>query len=147
MIAANVAGLARTVRAFLPGMVERGAGHVVILGSVAGDFPYPGGNVYGATKAFAAQFALNLKADLLGTGVRVTSVEPGLAETEFSLVRFKGDAAKASEPYRGLKPLSADDIAEAVHWACTLPAHVNVNRLQMMPSAQAFGPFAFRRDA
>lgn len=147
MIEVNATGLARTVRAFLPGMVERGEGHVVLMGSVAADFPYPGGNVYGATKAFVHQFALNLRADLLGTGLRVTSVEPGLAETEFSLVRFKGDAAKARKPYEGLSPLTGEDVADAVLWACTRPRHVNVDRLQLMPTAQAFGPFAFDRRA
>jgi 3-hydroxy acid dehydrogenase/malonic semialdehyde reductase len=100
MIDTNVTGLVNTVSAFLPGMIARDEGHVLVLGSVAGDFPYPGGNVYGATKAFVSQFALNLRADVLGANVRVTSVEPGLAETEFSLVRFKGDAAKA-RPCRG----------------------------------------------
>ncbi|MDE2491623.1 MAG: SDR family NAD(P)-dependent oxidoreductase [Elusimicrobia bacterium] len=145
MIATNVAGLAYTVRAFLPGMVERDRGHVVVLGSVAADFPYPGGNCYGATKAFALQFAQNLRADLLGSNVRVTDVEPGLAETEFSLVRFRGDAEKAKAPYRGIDALTAEDVAEAVFWACTLPRRVNVNRLQMMPVMQACGPFAFKR--
>lgn len=145
MIDTNVKGLVYTVRAALPGMISRGRGHVVLLGSVAGDHPYPGGNVYGATKAFVKQFALNLKADLLGTPVRVTNIEPGLAETEFSLVRFKGDAGKAKAPYAGLFPLTAEDIAETVFWSCTLPAHVNVNRLELMPVGQAFGPFVFKR--
>lgn len=147
MIDTNISGLVHTVRAFLPGLVARGAGHVVLLGSVAGDFPYPGGNVYGATKAFVSQFALNLRADLLGADVRVTCVEPGLAETEFSLVRFKGDAAKAHGPYEGLRPLTGEDVAETVFWACTLPRHVNINRLQVMPTSQAFGPFAFKRGS
>ncbi len=145
MIDTNVRGLAYTVRETLPGMIARGRGHVVLLGSVAGDHPYPGGNVYGATKAFVKQFALNLKADLLGTPVRVTNIEPGLAETEFSLVRFKGDAEKAKAPYQGLAPLTAEDIAECIFWACTLPARVNVNRLELMPAGQAFGPFLYKR--
>ena len=145
MIDTNVSGLVHTVRAFLPGLIARGDGHVVLLGSVAGDFPYPGGNVYGATKAFVSQFALNLRADILGANVRVTSVEPGLAETEFSLVRFKGDAAKARKPYEGIAPLKAEDVAETIYWAATLPRHVNINRLQVMPVMQAFGPFAFHR--
>ncbi len=145
MVAANVSGLLYTVRAFLPGLVARDEGHVVLLGSVAGDFPYPGGNCYGATKAFVKQFALNLRADLLGSSVRVTSVEPGLAETEFSLVRFHGDAQKAKEPYRGVEPLTPEDVAETVFWACTLPRRVNVNRVQVMPVMQAFGGFAFKR--
>jgi 3-hydroxy acid dehydrogenase / malonic semialdehyde reductase len=145
MVATNINGLLYTVRAFLPGMVARDEGHVVVLSSVAADFSYPGANAYGATKAFVKQFALNLRADLLGSNVRVTSVEPGLCETEFSLVRFKGDEAKAKAPYQGLQPLTADDIAETVFWSCTLPRHVNVNRLQLMPVMQAFGPFAFKK--
>ena len=145
MVATNISGLLYTVRAVLPGMVARDRGHIVLLGSVASDFPYPGGNVYGATKAFVTQFGLNLRADLLGSNVRVTTVEPGLAETEFSLVRFKGDAAKAKKPYEGIEPLSGDDVAEAVYWAATLPRRVNVNRVQMMPVMQAFSPFAFKR--
>lgn len=145
MVDANVKGLMYTVRAALPNLIKRPHAHVVLMGSVAADFPYPGGNVYGATKAFVEQFALNLKADLLGTNVRVTNIEPGLAETEFSLVRFKGDAAKAKAPYQGLRPMTAEDIAESVFWACTLPPHLNINRIQMMPVGQAFGPFAFKR--
>lgn len=146
MVATNINGLLYTVRALLPGMVERDEGHVVLIGSVAADYPYPGGNVYGATKAFVKQFALNLRADLLGANVRVTNIEPGMAETEFSLVRFKGDAEKAAVPYRGLEPMSAEDIAETIFWSCTLPRHLNINRMQMMPVMQAFGPFAFKRD-
>jgi len=145
MIATNINGLIYTVRAMLPGMVERDEGHVVVLGSVASDFPYPGGNVYGGTKAFVTQFALNLRADLLGYNVRVSSIEPGLAETEFALVRFKGDKEKAAAPYQGVKPMSADDIAEQIFWVATLPRHVNINRLQSMATMQAFGPFAIKR--
>jgi 3-hydroxy acid dehydrogenase/malonic semialdehyde reductase len=145
MIATNINGLLYTVRAFLPGMVERNEGHVVLLGSVAGDYPYPGGNVYGATKAFVKQFALNLRADILGANVRVTSVEPGLAETEFSIVRFKGDTAKAKTPYENIEPMVAEDIAEQIFFCCTLPRHVNINRIQSMATMQAFGPFAFKR--
>ncbi len=147
MIDTNVKGLARMTRAMLPGMVERGRGHVVNLGSVAGQFPYPGGNVYGATKAFVDQFSLNLRADLLGTAVRVTNIEPGLCGgTEFSNVRFKGDDAKAAKTYDGTQPLTADDVAEAIFWVTTLPAHVNINSLQMMPVCQAFGPMAVKRS-
>jgi NADP-dependent 3-hydroxy acid dehydrogenase YdfG len=145
MIDTNIKGALYTVKAALPGLVARDAGHVVFMGSVAADFPYPGGNVYGATKAFIQQFALNLRADLLGANVRVTDIEPGLAQTEFSLVRFKGDAQRAASPYAGLDPLSAEDVAEMVFWACTLPRHVNVNRLQVMPVMQSFGPFNFKR--
>ncbi|MGY2050401.1 SDR family NAD(P)-dependent oxidoreductase [Methylobacterium sp. JK268] len=145
MIATNVNGLTTTVRAFLPGMVARNEGHVVLLGSVAGDYPYPGGNVYGATKAFVKQFALNLRSDLLGHNVRVTNIEPGMAETEFSLVRFQGDASKAAKTYESMTPMSAEDIAETIFWSCILPRHLNINRMQMMPVMQAFGPFAVKR--
>ncbi|WP_375451283.1 SDR family NAD(P)-dependent oxidoreductase [uncultured Devosia sp.] len=146
MVDTNVRGLMVTVRALLPGLIARGGGHVVTLGSVAGEYPYPGGSVYGATKAFVKQFALNLRADLQGKNVRVTNIEPGLTETEFSLVRFKGDDAKANQPYAGTKPMNADDIAEAIFWATTLPAHVNVNRLELMATTQAWGPFAIHRQ-
>jgi 3-hydroxy acid dehydrogenase/malonic semialdehyde reductase len=146
MVATNINGLLYTVRAVLPGMVERDEGHIVLIGSVAADYPYPGGNVYGGTKAFVKQFALNLRADLLGSNVRVTNIEPGMAETEFALVRFKGDAGKAAAPYRGVHPMSPEEVAESVFWSCTLPRHVNINRLQLMPVQQAFGPFAFHRE-
>ncbi|KKB86704.1 malonic semialdehyde reductase [Devosia limi DSM 17137] len=145
MIDTNVTGFVYTVRALLPGLIERGGGHVVTLGSVAGDYPYPGGSVYGATKAFVKQFALNLRADLQGKNVRVTNIEPGLTETEFSLVRFKGDEGQANKPYEGTTPMNADDIAEAIFWSTTLPAHVNINRLQMMATTQAFAPFDIYR--
>ncbi len=145
MVDTNIKGLLYTVRALLPGMVARDEGHVILLGSVAGDYPYPGGNVYGASKAFVKQLALNLRADLLGKNVRVTCIEPGMAETEFSLVRFKGDEHKASLPYKGLQPMSADDIAETIFWSCTLPRHLNINRMQMMPVMQAFGNFVVHR--
>jgi 3-hydroxy acid dehydrogenase/malonic semialdehyde reductase len=147
MIDTNVKGLAYVTRAVLPGMVERRSGLVVNLGSTAGEFPYPGGNVYGGTKAFVYQFSLNLRADLLGTGVRVTDLSPGLSGgTEFSNVRFHGDDAKAASVYAGTTPLTAEDIAAAVHWVASLPAHVNVNSLQLMPVTQAFGPLAVARE-
>jgi 3-hydroxy acid dehydrogenase/malonic semialdehyde reductase len=145
MIATNVNGLTYTARAVLPGMVERDEGHLVLIGSVAGDYPYAGGNVYGATKAFVKQFALNLRCDLLGSNVRVTTIEPGMAETEFAVVRFKGDAEKTAAGYQGLTPMSADDIAETIFWTCTLPRHLNINRMQMMPIMQAFAGYAFKR--
>jgi 3-hydroxy acid dehydrogenase / malonic semialdehyde reductase len=145
MIKTNINGLIYTVRATLTGMVERDEGHVVCLSSVAASYPYPGGNVYGAAKAFVTQFSLNLRADLLGANVRVTSVEPGLAETEFSVVRFKGDTEKAAAPYKGLTPMSAEDIAEQIFFVCTLPRHVNINRIESMATMQAFSPFAFKR--
>jgi 3-hydroxy acid dehydrogenase/malonic semialdehyde reductase len=145
MIATNCRGLVTMTRAVLPGMVERNRGHVVNVGSVAATYPYPGGNVYGVTKAFVRQFTLNLRSDLLGTAVRATSIEPGMAETEFSLVRFGGDAARAAKVYEGVPPLSPADVAEAVLWAVSLPAHVNVNALELMPVQQAFAPFAIDR--
>ncbi|UJW34946.1 SDR family oxidoreductase [Saccharothrix sp. AJ9571] len=146
MIETNCAGLVHCTRAALPGMVDRGRGHVVNLGSVAGTYPYPGGNVYGATKAFVHQFSLNLRSDLHGTGVRVTSVEPGMVGgTEFSVVRFEGDQNRADEVYSGMQPLTAEDIAESVHWVTAQPAHVNVNVLELMPVAQSFSPFQVHR--
>jgi 3-hydroxy acid dehydrogenase/malonic semialdehyde reductase len=146
MVATNITGLIHMTRALLPGMVERNRGHVVNLGSIAGTYPYPGGHVYGATKAFVRQFTLNLKADLVGTNVRVTDIEPGLCGgTEFSAVRFGGDQAKADEVYRGTTPLTSEDIAEAVAWVVHLPAHVNINRIEMMPTCQASAPFAIKR--
>lgn len=147
MIDTNCKGLVTMTRAVLPGMVERDRGHIVNIGSTAGEFPYPGGNVYGATKAFVRQFSLNLRADLLGTKVRVTDIEPGLVGgTEFSVVRFKGDAAKATAPYQDTEPLTPEDIADAVHWVATRPPRVNVNVLQVMPVVQAFGPLLIHRN-
>jgi len=147
MVDTNVKGLMYVTRAILPGMVARNRGHVINLGSTAGEFPYPGGNVYGATKAFVYQFSLNLRADLLGTAVRVTDVEPGLAGgTEFSTIRFHGDESKAASVYAGTTPLSAEDVAETIVWVASRPAHVNVNSIQLMPVCQAFGPLAVKRD-
>ncbi|AUX23134.1 oxidoreductase [Sorangium cellulosum] len=146
MVDTNVKGLLHCTRAILPGMVARDRGHIINIGSVAAETPYPGSNVYGACKAFVAQLSLNLRADLLGSRVRVTDIEPGLAETEFSLVRFKGDRDRAAAVYEGVKPLSAEDVAEAVVWCATLPEHVNVNRLELMPVMQAFAGFAVKRD-
>ena len=146
MIDTNCKGLVYCTRTILPGMVERHRGHVVNLGSVAGTYPYPGGNVYGATKAFVHQFSLNLRSDLHGTGVRVTSVEPGLSgETEFSTVRFGGDQGKADAVYAGMQPLVPADIAEAVYWVVSQPAHVNINTIEMMPVTQSFAPFQVHR--
>lgn len=145
MIDANCKGLVYVTRAVLPGMVARDRGHVINMGSVAGSYPYPGGNVYGASKAFVAQFSLNLRSDLLGKRIRVTDIEPGMCETEFALVRFKGDPEKAGAVYQGMQPLTPDDIAESVSWCANLPPHVNINRLELMPVMQAFGPFAVKR--
>lgn len=147
MIDTNCRGLVQVTRAVLPGMVERGQGHVVNLGSVAGSYPYPGGHVYGATKAFVHQFSLSLRSDLIGTPLRVTCVEPGMCGgTEFSATRFGGDEEKAAAVYRGMQPLSAEDIADTVFWATTLPAHVNINTIEMMPVAQSFAPFQVARQ-
>jgi 3-hydroxy acid dehydrogenase / malonic semialdehyde reductase len=145
MIDTNCAGLVTVTRAVLPGMVARDRGHVVNVGSVAGSYPYPGGNVYGATKAFVRQFTLNLKADLLGTRVRATSIEPGMVDTEFSRVRFGGDEGRAKQVYEGMQPLSAADVADAILWCVTRPPHVNVNALELMPVAQAFSAFSVKR--
>jgi len=146
MVDTNIKGLMYCTRAILPGMVARNRGHIVNIGSVAGTYPYPGGNVYGATKAFVKQFSLNLRADLLGTRVRVTNIEPGLSESEFSLVRFKGDDAKAARTYEGTQPLRPEDIADIVYWAATRPAHVNLNSVEVMPVCQAFAPFTISRE-
>jgi 3-hydroxy acid dehydrogenase / malonic semialdehyde reductase len=146
MVDTNIKGLLYCTRTLLPGMVSRNRGHIVNMGSVAGQFPYPGGNVYGATKAFVQQFSLNLRADLIGTKVRVTDVEPGLCGgTEFSNVRL-GDDTKAEGVYQGTEPLTAEDIAETVHWIVSRPPHMNINSIQMMPVCQAFGPLAVFRD-
>ncbi len=145
MIDTNIKGLTYVTRAVLPGMVARQSGHVVNMGSIAGDWPYPGGNSYGASKAFVKQFSLNLRADLQGKNVRVTNIEPGLAQTEFSVVRFHGDQQKADSIYEGLKPLLPADIAETVIWATSLPEHVNINRIEVMPTCQSFSPLAIAR--
>ncbi|MCP3673551.1 MAG: SDR family oxidoreductase [Gammaproteobacteria bacterium] len=146
MVDTNIKGLTYVTRALLSGMVERGRGHVINLGSIAGSYNYPGGNTYGATKAFVERFSLNLRADLHGTGVRVTNIEPGFAETEFSNVRFKGDGEKADLLYKGTQPLQPDDIAESILWCANLPEHVNINRLEIMPVGQSFGPLPIVRD-
>lgn len=147
MISTNCTGLVRLTRALLPAMVERGSGLVINLGSVAGRYPYPGGNVYGATKAFVEQFTLNLRADLVGTGVRATNLAPGLCGgTEFSNVRFKGDDAAAAKVYEGTTPLTAKDIAETAYWIATLPPHINVNSIELMPTCQGFSPFNIKRS-
>jgi 3-hydroxy acid dehydrogenase / malonic semialdehyde reductase len=146
MVDTNVKGLMYMTRALLPGMVARERGHIVNLGSVAANYAYPGGNVYGASKAFVRQFSLNLRADLLGTRVRVTDIEPGLVTgSEFSVVRFSGDAQKAAKLYEGADALTPEDVAETVHWVSSLPARVNINTVEMMPVTQASGPLAIHR--
>jgi NADP-dependent 3-hydroxy acid dehydrogenase YdfG len=147
MIATNCSGLVHVTRCVLPGMVARGRGSVVNVGSIAGEFPYPGGNVYGATKAFVHQFTQNLNADLIGTGVRATCVEPGLCGgTEFSSVRFAGDQARAEAVYAGTTPLTAEDIAEVVAWVAARPPHVTINVLSLMPNCQSFAGTTIRRQ-
>ena len=145
MIAMNDTALVRITHTILPGMVARRGGHIINIGSTAGNYPYPGGNVYCASKAFVKQFSLALRADLAGTNVRVTNIEPGQVETQFSLARFKGDAEKARKVYEGTTNITADDIAEAVFWAATLPPRMNVNRIEIMPTTQSFGGLPVER--
>lgn len=146
MIDTNCKGLVTMTRRVLPQMVARGSGLIINIGSVAGGYPYPGGNVYGATKAFVDQFTLNLRADLVGTGVRATNIAPGLCGgTEFSNVRFRGDDAAAAKVYEGTEPLTATDIAETAYWIATLPRHVNINMIEMMPTCQGFSAFTVKR--
>lgn len=146
MVRTNVLGMIELTQTLIGGMIERGCGHVISLGSTAGTYPYKGGNVYGATKAFVKQFMLNLKTDLLGTPIRVTNIEPGLCGgTEFSEIRTR-DKKKAKAVYEGTQPLTAEDIAETVSWVLGLPAHVNINRIEMMPVCQASGGLAVSRN-
>jgi NADP-dependent 3-hydroxy acid dehydrogenase YdfG len=145
MVDTNVKGVMYCTRAVLPGMVARDRGHLVNIGSTAGRWPYPGGNVYGATKAFVEQFTRNLRADLLGTRVRATYLAPGMAQTEFSNVRYKGDDARADRVYAGAEPLQAEDVAEVVYLVTTLPGHVNVNALEVMSVDQSWGHLAVHR--
>ena len=147
MIGTNNKGLVYMTRAVLPGMVERNHGHIINIGSTAGSWPYAGGNVYGATKAFVRQFSLNLRTDLHGTAVRVTDIEPGLVGgTEFSNVRFKGDDGKAEKTYQNTVALTPEDVSEAVWWVSTLPAHVNINTLEMMPVTQSYAGLNVHRQ-
>ncbi|HEX5057018.1 MAG TPA: SDR family NAD(P)-dependent oxidoreductase [Gammaproteobacteria bacterium] len=146
MIDTNCKSLAFMTHLLVPGMVARNRGHIVNIGSVAGSYAYRGGNVYGATKAFVEQFSRNLKADLLGTAVRVTNIEPGMTtDSEFSLVRFHGNEQEANRVYQGTVPMTAADIAAAVDWVIAQPAHVNINRIEMMPVSQAPGGLAVHR--
>jgi len=145
MVDTNIKGLMYCTRALLPQMVERDSGHIVNIGSTAGSWPYPGGNTYGGTKAFVQQFSRNLRADLISTRVRVTNVAPGMAESEFSNVRFKGDDEQAAKVYQGVEALRPEDIAESVFWIVNRPAHVNINAIEIMSVDQAWGPFAIDR--
>ncbi|NHB91888.1 bifunctional NADP-dependent 3-hydroxy acid dehydrogenase/3-hydroxypropionate dehydrogenase YdfG [Photorhabdus cinerea] len=147
MIDTNTKGLVNMTRALLPEMVKRNRGHIINIGSTAASWPYSGGNVYGATKAFVKQFSLGLRADLQGKQIRVTEIEPGLVGgTEFSLVRFKGDNDKVNKTYAGAKALTAEDVAEAVFWVANLPDHVNINTLEMMPVCQSFAGLNVHRN-
>lgn len=146
MVDVNVKGLMYVTRLILPRMVSNKSGHIINIGSVAGARPYPGGHVYCGVKAFTHQFSLALRADLQGKNVRVSCIEPGLAETPFSVNRFRGDEARAAQVYAGTTPLTADDVAEAVAWTACLPPHVNINSMELMPTVQSFSPLAVYRE-
>lgn len=146
VIAMNNTSLVRITRHILPTMTANKRGHIINIGSIAGNWPYGGGHVYCAAKAFVRQFSLAIRPDLQGTNVRVTNIEPGMVETQFSLARFKGDKAKADAIYANTTPLQADDIAESVFWAATLPEHVNINTLEVMPTTQSFSAPAVERN-
>ncbi len=147
MIATNTKGLVTVTHRVLPGMVERNSGTVINIGSIAGSTAYPGGNVYGATKAFVEQFTKNLRAEMAGTGVRTTNIAPGLVGgTEFSNVRFRGNDQAAAKVYEGTVPLTAEDVADSAYWVATLPPHVNINFMEMMPTCQGYGPMVIKRN-
>jgi sulfoacetaldehyde reductase len=147
MIDTNIKGLVNVTHALLPHLIAFGSGASMInIGSIAADNPYPGSHVYGATKAFLKQFSYNLRCDLQGTGVRVTDLAPGIAETEFSLVRTGGDVAGASEVYKNTVPLTAQDVAEQIAYIAALPDHMNINRMEIVPVRQAWGPYAIYRE-
>ncbi|MBO7381021.1 MAG: SDR family oxidoreductase [Neisseriaceae bacterium] len=147
MIATNVLGLSYLTRQILPKMVERKKGHIINIGSIAGTYPYPGGNVYGATKAFVKQFSRNLRADLAGTRVRVSNIEPGLCgDTEFSNVRFKWDNEKAAQVYENVEFVKPEDIAEIILWIFRQPQYVNINSIEVMPVAQSFAALPIYRE-
>jgi len=145
MIDTNITALVTLTRALLPNLIAR-RGAIVNISSTAATYPYQGGNVYGGTKAFVSQFSLNLRSDLHGTGVRVTTLEPGMAETEFTLVRTHGDQSASDTLYRGAQAMGADDIADTIYWIATLPSHLNVNRLELMPVSQSYAGFQVHRE-
>ncbi len=147
VIDTNINGLVRMTHAFLPGMVERNRGHIINVSSIAANYAYPGSNIYGASKAFVRHFSLNLRADLAGTALRVTDIQPGLCGgTEFSNVRFRGDDEKAAALYQKAQPLTAEDIAETIYWIANRPAHVNVNTIELMPVTQSFSALTVHRE-
>jgi len=145
MIETNVTGLVTITHKLLATLIAQ-KGAVINISSVAASYPYPGGNVYGGTKAFVAQFSLGLRSDLHGTGVRVTSVEPGMAETEFTLVRTSGNQTASDNLYKGANPMTAENVADTLFWIATLPSHMNINRIEMMPVNQSFSPFQVHRE-
>lgn len=145
MIDTNVTALVTLTHRLLPLLIER-KGAIINISSVAGVYPYPGGNAYGGSKAFVSHFSLGLRSDLHGTGVRVTTIEPGMAETEFTLVRTHGDQAASEKLYTGAQPMTADDIAQSIFWVATLPPHLNINRLELMPVTQSVAGFQVHRD-
>ena len=145
MIDTNITALVTLTHRLLPSLVAR-KGAIINISSVAGVYPYPGGNAYGGSKAFVSHFSLGLRSDLHGTGVRVTDIEPGMAETEFTLVRTHGDQAASDKLYAGAQPMTADDIAEQIFYVATLPPHLNINRLEIMPVTQSFAGFQVARD-
>lgn len=146
VIDTNVTGLVALTRALMPKLVER-KGQIINLSSVAATYPYKGGAVYAGTKAFVRQFSLDLRSDLAGTGVRVTSVEPGMAETEFTLVRTGGDKEASNNLYAGMKPMTSDDLADLFWWLANLPSHLNINTVELMPVSQSFAGFSVARQA
>ena len=146
MIDTNVTALATMTHLLLPRLIER-KGAILNIGSVAGSYPYTGGNVYAGTKAFVSQFSLGLRSDLHGTGVRVTSIEPGMAETEFTLVRTSGNSVASETLYKGADPITPEDMADTIFWVANLPPHLNINRLEVMPVRQSFAGFQVARDA
>jgi serine 3-dehydrogenase len=146
MIETNVTGLVTITHRLLPTLIAQ-KGAIINISSVAASYPYPGGNVYGGTKAFVKQFSLGLRSDLHGTGVRVTSIEPGMTETEFTLVRTGGNQTASDNLYKGANPMTAEDVAHTLFWVATLPPHMNINRLELMPVSQSFGPFQVDRGA
>jgi serine 3-dehydrogenase len=145
MVETNITSLIAVTHKLLPVLIER-KGVIVNLSSTASTYPYPGGNVYGGTKAFVRQFSLGLRSDLHGTGVRVASIEPGMAETEFTLVRTGGNQAASDDLYQGAQPMTAEDVANSIYWIATLPPHMNVNRLELMPVSQSWAPFQVARE-
>lgn len=145
MIDTNITSLVTLTHRLLPALIAR-RGAIINISSIAGSYPYPGGNAYGGTKAFVTQFSLGLRSDLHGTGVRVTSIEPGLAETEFTLVRTHGDQQASEKLYSGAQPMTAEDIAQTLYWVATLPPHLNINRLELMPVTQSFAGFQVARQ-